>query len=75
METNMLIYHFDKIFLGYGAQQPPKQFLSLMQYNHGVVDRSGNKKLMFFYFSFQEKKIITLSNEIKLQFSPAVVKI
>ena len=46
-----------------------------MQYNHGVVDRSGNKKLMFFYFSFQEKKIITLSNEIKLQFSPAVVKI
>ena len=46
-----------------------------MQYNHSVVDRSGNKKLMFFYFSFQEKKIITLSNEIKLQFSPAVVKI
>ena len=38
-----------------------------MQYNHGVVD-SGNKKLMFFYFPFQEKKIIiTLSNEIKLQ--------
>ena len=30
METNMLTHHFDKMFLTYGGQKPPKQFLSLL---------------------------------------------
>ena len=43
IETNTLTYHFDKIFLAYGAQG---------------MERSGTKKLLFFNFLFQEKMIV-----------------
>ena len=57
MEMNTLNYHFDKIFLAYGAQYPPKQFLRLLQWKHDSVDTRGKKKLLTLNFSFQEKSI------------------
>ena len=58
MEIKKLTFHFDKIFLAYGARYSPKQFLSLLQCKHGAVYRRGKKRLRFFNFSFQEKSIV-----------------
>ena len=66
MEANTLTYHFDKIFLMYGARQPLKQFLSLLQCKHGGWTKAKRKSLHFSVFLFKRKvsqKILTLSNE------------